>query len=259
MYTAGLRRRNGPLLLVRPRSAMLARRTPRRTARLPVILLDKVSFGYDGRETLSELSVDIPAGSFHFLTGPSGAGKTTLMKLLWLEHLPSRGRYELFGEEPRSLSQREVAQTRRRIGVVFQDFRLLDHLSVIDNIALPLVAAGLPVGEHAEDIMDLVRWVGLERRADALPAQLSAGEKQRAAIARAVINSPDLILADEPTGNIDPDMGGRILRLLVELNKLGKTVILATHDLQLIRTAKTTVDARILRLADGHLAQGVPL
>jgi cell division transport system ATP-binding protein len=225
----------------------------------PVILLENVSFGYDGRETLTELSARIAPGSFHFLTGPSGAGKTTLMKLLWLEHLPLGGRYELFGDEPAGLTQAQVARTRRRIGVVFQDFRLLENLSVVDNIALPLVAAGLPVEDHAEDIMDLVRWVGLEHRATALPPQLSAGEKQRAAIARAVINAPDLILADEPTGNIDPDMGGRILRLLVELNRLGKTVILATHDLQLIRSAKGQVDARILRLADGHLAQGVPL
>jgi cell division transport system ATP-binding protein len=224
-----------------------------------VILLENVSFGYNGRETLTELSARIAPGSFHFLTGPSGAGKTTLMKLLWLEHLPLHGRYELFGDEPARLTQKQVARTRRRIGVVFQDFRLLENLSVVDNIALPLAAAGLAVEDHAEDIMDLVRWVGLEHRATALPPQLSAGEKQRAAIARAVINAPDLILADEPTGNIDPDMGGRILRLLVELNRLGKTVILATHDLTLIRSAKGQVDARILRLADGHLAQGVPL
>ena len=224
-----------------------------------MILLEKVSFGYDGRETLSELSAEIAPGSFHFLTGPSGAGKTTLMKLLYIELLPTRGRYELFGDDPVAMAPNMVARTRRRIGVIFQDFRLLDHLSVIDNIALPLVAAGLVVSEHADDIMDLVRWVGLERRADALPPQLSAGEKQRAAIARAVINAPDLILADEPTGNIDPEMGGRILRLLIELNRLGKTVVLATHDLGLIRSAKGAVDARILRLADGHLAQGVPL
>ena len=221
-----------------------------------VILLDKVSFGYDGRETLSDLTAEITPGSFHFLTGPSGAGKTTLMKLLYLELMPTRGRFELFGDDPATLGPRRIARMRRRIGVVFQDFRLLEHLNVLQNIALPLRAAGKPVDEHGEDIMDLVRWVGLEHRAKALPPQLSAGEKQRAAIARAVINSPDLILADEPTGNIDPEMGTRILRLLIELNRLGKTVVLATHDLGMIRSTKTLVEARILRLADGHLAQG---
>lgn len=221
-----------------------------------MILLDRVSFGYDGRETLSELSAEIAPGSFHFLTGPSGAGKTTLMKLLYLEHLPTRGEFSLFGEDPSQLAPTEITRMRRRIGVVFQDFRLLDHLSVLDNIALPLRAAGKAVADHEQDVMDLVRWVGLEHRCTALPQELSAGEKQRAAIARAVINSPDLILADEPTGNIDPDMGARILRLLVELNRLGKTVLLATHDLGLIRSAKGSVEARILRLADGHLAQG---
>lgn len=222
----------------------------------PVILLDRVSFGYDGRQTLSEVSAAIDPGSFYFLTGPSGAGKTTFMKMLYLEHMPASGRFELFDEDPRKLGPEGIAKTRRRIGVVFQDFRLLDHLNVVDNIALPLSAAGKQVASHRDDVMDLVRWVGLERRAHALPPALSAGEKQRAAIARAVINSPDLILADEPTGNIDPEMGARILRLLVELNRLGKTVVLATHDLSLIRAAKGAVDARILRLSDGHLAQG---
>lgn len=221
-----------------------------------MIVLDRVSFGYDGRETLSELSVEIEAGSFHFLTGPSGAGKTTLLKLLYLEHTPLSGRFELFGTDPRDLAPARISGMRRRIGVVFQDFRLLDHLSVFDNIALPLRVAGKSVADNLQDVTDLVRWVGLDHRADAYPPELSAGEKQRAAIARAVINSPDLILADEPTGNIDPDMGTRILRLLIELNRLGKTVLLATHDLGLIRTAKGAVEARILRLADGHLAQG---
>lgn len=221
-----------------------------------MILLDKVSFGYNGRETLSDLSAEIGAGSFHFLTGPSGAGKTTLMKLLYLEHLPSRGALEIFGADPCLLPSPGIANLRRRIGVIFQDFRLLDHMTVLENISLPLRAAGKVVEEHHQDVLDLVRWVGLEHRADALPPQLSAGEKQRAAIARAVINSPDLILADEPTGNIDPEMGGRILRLLVELNRLGKTILVATHDLGLIRSAKSNVEVRILRLADGHLAQG---
>ena len=221
-----------------------------------VTLLDKVSFGYDERQTLSELSADLAPGSFHFLTGPSGAGKTTLMKMLYLEHLPDSGRFELFGYDPAELTAAETARTRRRIGVVFQDFRLLDHLNVVDNIALPLSAAGRDISAHQNDVMDLVRWVGLDHRTHALPPQLSAGEKQRAAIARAVVNSPDLILADEPTGNIDPEMGGKILRLLVELNRLGKTVLLATHDFGLIRAAKGLVEARTLRLADGQLTQG---
>lgn len=221
-----------------------------------MIRLNDVSFGYDDRQTLSGINAQIEPGSFHFLTGPSGAGKTTLMKLLYLEHLPSSGVFQLFDQDPAQLDSAGIARMRRRVGVVFQDFRLLDHLNVVDNIALPLQASGVSVSEHSEDVMELVKWVGLERRADALPAQLSAGEKQRAAIARAVINSPDLILADEPTGNIDPDMGGRILRLLVELNKLGKTVMIATHDMGLIRTAKAQVEAHILRLTDGRLAQG---
>lgn len=221
-----------------------------------MIRLNGVSFGYDDRSTLTGVSAEIEAGSFHFLTGPSGAGKTTLMKLLYLEHLPSDGTLHLFGQNPAELDTTGIARARRRIGVVFQDFRLLDHLSVIDNIALPLCAAGVDVKGRIQDVQDLVRWVGLEGRADALPVQISAGEKQRAAIARAVINSPDLILADEPTGNIDPEMGDRILRLLIELNRLGKTVLIATHDLGLIRNAKAHVEAHVLRLADGQLAQG---
>ncbi len=220
-----------------------------------LIRLENVSFGYDDRSTLDDVSVDIEPGSFHFLTGPSGSGKTTLMKLLYLEHRPNTGAFSLFGQDPAGLDASGVARTRRRIGVVFQEFRLLDHMNVIDNIALPLRAADVSVADQGEDVMELVRWVGLEDRAGAFPPQLSAGEKQRAAIARAVINSPELILADEPTGNIDPEMGGRILRLLIELNRLGKTVLLATHDMGLIRTAKSLVEAHVLRLADGQLSR----
>jgi cell division transport system ATP-binding protein len=221
-----------------------------------VISLEDVSFGYDGHATLSDLTVRLAPGSFHFLTGPSGAGKTTLLKLLYLEQLPDSGRLTLFGQDPAGLERAALTRLRRRVGVVFQEFRLLDHMSVRDNIALPLRIAGKAVSAHARDIDDLIRWVGLGSRAAARPPELSAGEKQRAAIARAVIGAPDIVLADEPTGNIDPEMGARILRLLVELNSLGKTIVVATHDLALIRSAKGAVAARILRLAEGRLAQG---
>jgi cell division transport system ATP-binding protein len=221
-----------------------------------LISLSQVSFGYDGRETLRGVDAEIAPGSFHFLTGPSGAGKTTLLRLLYLELVPGGGTVRIFGEEPSALRARARLMLRRRIGIVFQDFRLLDHLSVADNVRLPLTVHGRDPSAHAEDVAELLRWVGLTHRAEARPRALSAGEQQRAAIARAVITSPDVILADEPTGNIDPEMGARILRLLVELNGLGKTVLVATHDIGLIRSAKSMVAARILRLSEGTLAQG---
>ena len=222
-----------------------------------MISLEKVSFGYDGHTTLSDLTVQLAPGSFHFLAGPSGAGKTTLLKLLYMEHRPVSGQVKLFGKDPAAMDARDLTRMRRRIGVVFQDFRLLDHLSLRDNVALPLRVAGKDVAAQADDIDALIRWVGLSRRCDAYPPELSAGEMQRAAIARAVINAPDLVLADEPTGNIDPEMGARILRLLIELNGQGKTIVVATHDLGLIRSAKGLVSARTLRLTDGRLAQAV--
>jgi cell division transport system ATP-binding protein len=221
-----------------------------------VIAFEHVSFGYDGHTTLSDLTVRIAPGSFHFLTGPSGAGKTTLLKLLDLEHRPVSGRILLFGDDPAGLDARGLTRMRRRIGVVFQDFRLLDHLSLRDNVALPLRVAGKDVAAQASDIDELIHWVGLGKRSAARPPELSAGEKQRAAIARAVVNGPDLVLADEPTGNVDPEMGARILRLLVELNNLGKTIVVATHDMGLIRSAKGAVEARTMRLAEGRLTQG---
>jgi len=224
-----------------------------------VISLEQVSYGYEDRLTLSDLTVRIAPGSFHFLTGPSGAGKTTLLKLLYLERRPVSGRLLMFGDDPAGLDAARLTRMRRRIGVVFQDFRLLDHLSLRENVALPLRVAGRDVAAHASDIDELIKWVGLSKRGSAHPPELSAGEKQRAAIARAVINGPDLVLADEPTGNVDPEMGARILRLLVELNSLGTTIVVATHDLGLIRSAKTLVTARTLRLIDGRLAQGVAL
>jgi cell division transport system ATP-binding protein len=221
-----------------------------------VISLKNVTFGYDGHTTLSDLTVRLAPGSCDFLTGPSRAGKTTQLKKIYKEHPPVSGQVLLFGDDPAGLDARSLTRMRRRVGVVFQDFRLLDHLSLRDNVALPLRVAGKDVAAHASDIDALIRWAGLGKRSDARPPELSAGEKQRTAIARAVVNAPDLVLADEPTGNVDPEMGARILRLLVELNTLGKTIVVATHDLGLIRSARGAVSARTLRLADGRLTQG---
>ncbi|MEM1343498.1 MAG: ATP-binding cassette domain-containing protein [Pseudomonadota bacterium] len=221
-----------------------------------MVRLENVSFGYGSARTLSELNATLAPGSFHFLTGPSGAGKTTVLRLLYLERQPASGRLTLFEADPATLEPAALARLRRRIGVVFQDFRLLDHMSVAENLALPLRVAGRRVADHRTDIEELIAWVGLHGRESALPHELSAGEKQRAAIARAVVNAPDLILADEPTGNVDPEMGARILKLLIELHRLGKTVVVATHDLGLIRAARGEVSTRILRLADGQLVQG---
>jgi cell division transport system ATP-binding protein len=213
-----------------------------------VIAFDNVAYSYGGGELLSEVSVRLAPGSFHFLTGPSGAGKSTLLKLAYAELLPTAGRITLFDRDVRSLSRDEVARTRRRIGVVHQDCQFLDHLPLAANVALPLQAAGreTPLG----DLRDLLGWVGLADLADQRPPQLSGGERQRAALARAVIMGPDVILADEPTGNVDWEMSLRLLSLLVELNRMGKSVLIATHDMNLIRQAKAQVPARVLRIAN---------
>ena len=199
---------------------------------------------------LSDISVKLAPGSFHFLTGPSGAGKTTLLKLCYGALLPSAGYIRLFQTDVRSLERDDVAQLRRRIGVVHQNVQFLDHLSVTDNVALPLTVSGRHSEAAGNDLPELMNWVGLTNRADALPPELSGGERQRAALARAVIMSPDIVLADEPTGNIDWEMSQRLLTLLVELNRMGKTVLIATHDLSLIRAAKAQVQARVLRISN---------
>lgn len=217
-----------------------------------MIELDNVAYSYGGAELFSNLSLSLSAGSFHFLTGASGAGKTTLLKLCYGELIATAGEVRVFGEDMRELGRDGIAMARRRIGVVHQDCQFLDHLPTIENVALPLTVAGRP--EEAEDnIQDLMGWVGLTKQAGQLPPELSGGERQRAALARAVIMSPDVILADEPTGNVDPDMSHRLLTLLVELNRMGKTVLIATHDLGLIRSAKTMVQTRVLRLQDRQL------
>jgi cell division transport system ATP-binding protein len=211
-----------------------------------VIAFENVAYSYGGGELLSEISLRLAPGSFHFLTGPSGAGKSTLLKLAYAELLPTAGRVTIFDREVRGLSRDDVALTRRRIGVVHQDVQFLDHLPLAANVALPLMVSG-KTGDP-RDLTDLLQWVGLGQLADALPPQLSGGERQRAALARAVITGPDVILADEPTGNIDWEMSLRLLTLLVELNRMGKTILVATHDMNLIRSAKNQVAARVLRI-----------
>jgi cell division transport system ATP-binding protein len=176
----------------------------------------------------------LPPGSFHFLTGPSGAGKSTLLKLMYLAERPSRGLITLFDHDTATAPRRELPALRRRIGVVFQDFRLIDHLSAFDNAALPLRVSGLAEPQIREHVVELLSWVGLADHLDSKPATLSGGQQQRVAIARAVISRPSLLLADEPTGNVDDEMALRLLRLFEEMNKLGTTVVIATHNEALV-------------------------
>lgn len=188
-----------------------------------------------GPEVLRDISFHLEAGSFYFLTGPSGAGKTSLLRLLFLALRPTRGLISLFGQDVATLPRDRLPDIRRRIGVVFQDFRLLDHLTTFENVALPLVIRDQKPEQYHNDVTELLEWVELGRRIDAYPQILSGGEKQRAAIARAVVGRPQLLLADEPTGNVDPALARRLLRLFIELNKLGTTIVIATHDVNLIQ------------------------
>lgn len=189
----------------------------------------------NGPEILRDLTFSVEPGSFHFLTGPSGAGKTSLLRLLLLSLKPSRGKVTMFGEDVSNLSQDRLLQMRRHIGIVFQEFRLLDHLTTFENVALPLRVLGQPESEYRPNVTELLEWVGLGERMNALPSLLSGGEKQRAAIARAVIARPKILLADEPTGNVDPELSSRLVHLFAELNRtLGMTIILATHELPLL-------------------------
>lgn len=220
-----------------------------------MIELNNVAYSYNGGALLSDISISLAPGSFHFLTGPSGAGKTTLLKLCYGALRPTAGRVAVFGKDLSALSRDEIAGLRRRMGVVHQDCQFLDHLNVSENIALPLDVSGRAIddAEALEDLSELMAWVGLTHRAEAFPPELSGGERQRAALARGVIMSPDLLIADEPTGNVDWEMSQRLLRLLVELNKMGKTILIATHDLSLIRAAKAQVQARVLRIANNSI------
>ena len=217
--------------------------------------LDRVSLRYDSSEdVLSDVTLSFDEGSFTFLTGASGAGKTSLLRLIYLALSPSRGSVTLFGRRTSDINRAELATIRRRVGMVFQDFRLLDHLTAYENAALPRRVQGLKEKSYRSDVEDLLSWVGLGERMHALPATLSGGEQQRVAIARALVNKPDLIIADEPTGNVDPEMSRRILRLFAELNKrLGTTVIIATHDLSIVREFEVPV----LRVQNGLVVQDV--
>jgi cell division transport system ATP-binding protein len=221
-----------------------------------IVRFDDVSMRYGrGPEVLSNLSFSLSRGSFHFVTGPSGAGKSSLLKLLYLAARPSSGTVRMFGEDTGRVAGKDLPKLRRRIGVVFQDLLLLDHLSAFDNAALPLRIAGHKAANYRADVAELLTWVGLGSRMHALPPTLAGGEKQRLAIARAVVNRPEILLADEPTGNVDQEMALRIFRLFVEMNRLGATVIIATHDQDLVARSNRPV----LHLEKGRLRPLAPM
>ncbi|HCO54462.1 cell division ATP-binding protein FtsE [Pelagibacterium nitratireducens] len=200
-----------------------------------MIAFENVGLRYGhGPEILKDLTFAISPGSFHFLTGPSGSGKTSLLRLLLLSLKPTRGSVSMFGEDVSALDRDRLLQMRRHIGIVFQEFRLLDHLTTFENVALPLRVRGQAEASYRGNVEELLDWVGLGDRMDAHPAVLSGGEKQRAAIARAVIGNPDILLADEPTGNVDPELSERLLHLFEQLNRMGTTIILATHEVALL-------------------------
>jgi cell division transport system ATP-binding protein len=216
-----------------------------------MIVFDNVAHDYGGGPLFTGTTLTLEAGSFHFLTGPSGSGKSTFLKLCYGELLPSSGTVRILGQDVRTMSRDELARARQRIGVVHQDCQFLDHLTVAQNAALPLSVTGRPVSD--QNLSDLLAWVGLGAQALSLPPTLSGGERQRTALARAVITSPEVLLADEPTGNLDWEMSQRLMSLMVELNRMGTAVLIATHDLNLIRYVKSQVSARVLRLSRGRV------
>lgn len=240
------------------RAAALSRRNrprpedePDVELRAGMLSFENVGLRYDGgQEILHDVSFDIAPGSFQFLTGPSGAGKTTLMRMMIMALKPTRGVVRIFGRDVSGLDKTAIVETRREIGVVFQDFRLLDHLTIYENVALPLRVLGREEASYRAEINELLQWVGLGERRFERPDVLSGGEKQRASIARALIAQPRVLLADEPTGNVDPTLARRIIRLFVELHRSGAAVVIATHDLALMDQYE---EARRLVIANGRL------
>jgi cell division transport system ATP-binding protein len=217
-----------------------------------IVQFENVGLRYGtSAETLSDVSFNLGAGAFYFLTGPSGAGKSSLLRLIYLAQRPSRGLIRMFGEDVVTLPRDRMPLFRRRIGVVFQDFRLVPHLSAYENIALPLRVNGVPEADIDTPVREMLEWVGLSGRASARPATLSGGEQQRVAIARAVIGRPEILVADEPTGNVDPEMAERLLYLFDALNKLGTTILVATHDLHLVPRVN---NAQVIRLDRGRVS-----
>lgn len=213
-----------------------------------MIEFEDVAFSYGERPVLRKVSLPIAPGSFTFLVGPSGAGKTTFLRLCYHDLEPTAGSVRFFGRRIPQDDRDAIADLRLAIGVVHQECSFLEHLTVYDNIALPLRLSGIPVSERQDDLQALLEWVDLKDNVGSLPSQMSGGERQRAAVARAIILSPDVILADEPTGNVDWDMAMRILTLFIELNRMGKTIFIATHDFNLIRAARQRVEVQIFGL-----------
>ena len=215
-----------------------------------MISFRNLSFDYNGRSVLDDVSLSLPEGSFHFLTGPSGSGKSTLLKLCYLALHPSSGDGNILGLSTKAYNADDRSELRRRIGIVHQDCDFINHMTLAQNVMLPLQLADQITPKATQNLDELLSWVGLSDRRSALPAELSGGERQRAALARAIIMDPDIIIADEPTGNIDWDMAKRVIYLLIQLNKMGKTILVATHDLNMVRLTKSQVSTRVLRIKD---------
>jgi len=215
-----------------------------------LVSFENVYLRYDpGRTVLSDINLALIPGLFYFLTGTSGAGKSSLLRLIYQIEKPSEGRVILFDRDTSQLRHDEFPALRRRLGIVFQDFRLIPHLSALENAALPLRLAGARRGQVNQHVKELLDWVGLGDRMNAMPHELSGGEQQRVAIARAIVNKPRLLLADEPTGNVDEESAKKLMRLFVELNKMGTTIIFATHQKHLVEKYKKPT----LRLKNGKL------